>query len=208
MFRGRTDGVTPPDANTPKEKGTGDKPGTQMYGSAKLGEKTRRIQRWQKGISVKLEELSSALRKIVEAKLAEGSQVDPLVQLFLGPIICPIRVMGKPRMTQRDKWANRPAVVRYHNFKTRLRSYFDGHMVNLDDVRQLSWVAYIAMPDSWSAKQKKEMSGKPHLQKPDRDNIDKAVLDALFGDDSKIWRGSTEKRWDDGNGERLEIKLA
>ena len=40
-----------------------------------------------------------------------------------------------------------------------------------------------------------------HRSKPDRDNIDKAVLDVLFagstGGDSGIARGTVEKRWAD-----------
>lgn len=43
-----------------------------------------------------------------------------------------------------------------------------------------------------------------HRAKPDRDNIDKALLDALFNDDSGIASGLIEKRWDDGNGPRIE----
>lgn len=124
------------------------------------------------------------------------------------PIICAGPIMGKPRMTQRDKWAKRPTVMRYYEFKSRLKSYFSGHMQDLVGARELSWVAYIGMPYSWSLKKKKEMAGKPHLSKPDRDNIDKAILDSLFEDDSRIWRGSMEKRWDDFGGERLEIKIS
>ena len=53
-----------------------------------------------------------------------------------------------------------------------------------------------------------EMAGALHRAKPDRDNIDKAILDALFTDDSGIAAGHLEKRWDDGGGPRLEIIFA
>ena len=33
----------------------------------------------------------------------------------------PIIPLGKPRMTQRDKWAKRPAVLRYRAFKDECR---------------------------------------------------------------------------------------
>ena len=29
--------------------------------------------------------------------------------------------MGKPRMTQRDKWKKRPCVLRYHAFRDKMR---------------------------------------------------------------------------------------
>jgi len=103
----------------------------------------------------------------------------------------PITPIGKPRMTQRDKWAKRPCVVDYYRFKDALRL-----AVQLpDDIDNLSWTAYFPMPRSWSKKKKAEMDGKLHRQRPDRDNVDKAILDALLSEDSGIARGYTEKRW-------------
>lgn len=42
--------------------------------------------------------------------------------------------------------------------------------------------------------------GKPHTLKPDRDNLDKAVLDAMttagaWADDSVVWSGGARKVW-------------
>lgn len=50
------------------------------------------------------------------------------------------------------------------------------------------------MPPSWSEKKRREMEGKPHQQKPDLDNLLKS-LDALYEDDSVIWKISAEKVW-------------
>ena len=103
-----------------------------------------------------------------------------------------IDIMGKPRMTQRDKWAKRDCVQRYYAFKDRLKL----EVGSIDfDVKSLSWTAYIAMPKSWSKKKRKEMELEPHRQKPDRDNIDKAILDSLFKDDSGIYQGNIMKLW-------------
>ncbi len=66
-------------------------------------------------------------------------------------------------------------------------------------------MAYFAIPKSCSKKEKAEYKGEPHQQRPDRDNIDKGILDALFGDDSIVWDGRMRKFWDDGNGPRLEL---
>lgn len=63
------------------------------------------------------------------------------------------------------------------------------------------------MPASWSKKRKAEMAGRPHRQKPDRDNIDKAILDSLFDKDEGIAFGTTAKYWDDGQGARIELVL-
>jgi len=114
-----------------------------------------------------------------------------------------IKPMGKPRMTQRDVWKKRPCVMRYRAFCDDLRA----RVVVPDDVAQLSWIAYLPMPKSWSKKKTDVMRGQPHRQRPDRDNIDKAILDALFKDDSGVYSGHIEKRWDDGKGMRLEIEM-
>jgi Holliday junction resolvase RusA-like endonuclease len=39
------------------------------------------------------------------------------------------------------------------------------------------------------------MDGKPHQQKPDKDNLEKSILDAVFDDDSKVWDGRVSKLW-------------
>ncbi|MGU0055537.1 RusA family crossover junction endodeoxyribonuclease [Enterobacter hormaechei] len=42
------------------------------------------------------------------------------------------------------------------------------------------------------------MNGKPHQQKPDKDNLEKALLDAIFDDDSRVWDGRVTKVWGRG----------
>ena len=118
-------------------------------------------------------------------------------------LIIKITPMGKPRMTQRDRWKKRPRVLRYNAFKDTLRLSTIGKLPK--DPSRLSWIAYLPIPASWPKKKKSEMAGKLHRQRPDRDNIDKAILDTLFKEDSGIASGMIEKRWDDGNGPRLEI---
>ena len=46
--------------------------------------------------------------------------------------------------------------------------------------------------------------GKPHQQRPDKDNLEKAILDAIFKQDSHIWDGRTSKIW--GNTGSIIIK--
>lgn len=109
--------------------------------------------------------------------------------------ICPI---PKPRMTQRDRWAKRPAVLRYRAFCDEVR--FRG--VTLPES---GWhVTFVLpMPDSWSKKKRAAMNGMPHQLKPDKDNLEKALLDAIFDDDARIWDGRVTKIW----GERGCIQI-
>jgi len=72
-------------------------------------------------------------------------------------------------------------------------------------VYRVDWTAYFPMAKSWSKKKKEQHAGQIHQQKPDRDNVDKAILDAIFKDDSIISDGLLKKRWDDGDGARIEI---
>jgi Holliday junction resolvase RusA-like endonuclease len=113
------------------------------------------------------------------------------------------QVIGKPRMTQSDKWKNppRPAVSRWYAFKdhfyltARAAGYHPDYKIN-----QCHVVAYLPG-------KKGIPPGAPHQSAPDADNIFKAVLDALTINDSGCWKISTEKYIDDGQGSRLEVTL-
>lgn len=56
-------------------------------------------------------------------------------------------------------------------------------------------IFYIPMPRSWSKKKRNEMNGKPHRQRPDTDNLFKALADAIYGDDSHIHDVRISKVW-------------
>lgn len=120
-----------------------------------------------------------------------------------GSAIINVVPMGKPRMTQQDKWKKRPAIVRYHAFSDEVKMQMTG--VDLGDPCDVSWKAYLPIPKSWSKKKKAEMAGKRHRQKPDRDNIDKAILDSIFKEDCRVSGGRLDKYWDDGSGPRIEL---
>lgn len=112
--------------------------------------------------------------------------------------------IGAPRMTRRDKWKQRPCVLRYRDWKDKARKAA-GALPPTNEIESLSWVAYFSPPVSWSKKKRDAAIGTAHRQKPDRDNIDKAILDALFDEDSGIAKGTIEKRWDIA--ERLEVTI-
>ncbi|WP_109391127.1 RusA family crossover junction endodeoxyribonuclease [Proteus cibi] len=68
-----------------------------------------------------------------------------------------INPVPKPRMTQRDAWKKRSAVVKYHAFCDEMR-------VN-------------------------------RFTLPDVDNLIKAVMDAIFDEDCRVWNISASKLW-------------
>lgn len=105
----------------------------------------------------------------------------------------------KPRMTQRDKWAKRPAVLRYRAFCDQVRDA--GASVPESGAHI---VFHLAMPASWSKRKRAEMAGKPHQQKPDVDNLAKALLDACLAEDQGVWDVRVTKVWAEQGG--IEIR--
>ena len=105
-------------------------------------------------------------------------------------IVYPITPCPKPRMTQRDRWQKRPAVLRYWEFKDQIRAL--GVTVP-ECCYHVTFV--LPMPASWSVAKKAHMDGKPHRQKPDKDNLEKGLLDAIYADDAHVWDGRVTKVW-------------
>lgn len=109
-------------------------------------------------------------------------------------------IMGKPRMTQRDKFIKRPIAQRYWAFKDELR-------IRGVKIPECGYhlIAVIPMPHSWTGKKKADMNGRPHQQTPDKDNVEKGILDALYQNDASVWDGRVTKFW--GEKPCLYIKL-
>ena len=105
-------------------------------------------------------------------------------------MILELTPVPKPRMTQRDRWAKRPAVMRYRQYCDTIRE-LGAHVPEEGAHIQF----YLPMPKSWSKKKRALMQGEPHQQKPDIDNLVKALLDALYEDDSGVWDIRASKRW-------------
>ncbi len=102
-------------------------------------------------------------------------------------------VVGKPRMTKKDKWKARTATSKYWAFKDLLTIIARQQRFTLSN--RISIEVEIAMPKSWTPTRKKAMSMQPHMQKPDIDNILKSIQDILLKDDSGIWEVHIIKRW-------------
>jgi Holliday junction resolvase RusA-like endonuclease len=76
----------------------------------------------------------------------------------------------------------------------------------------LEVVAVFAPPASWSKRKRAAMLGKPHVQRPDADNIAKAVKDGLnriaWGDDAQVCDLRVQKRWGEADGTIVRVQQA
>lgn len=115
--------------------------------------------------------------------------------------------MSKPRMTIADKWKKRPVVLRYREFKDRLRD--ECQRIGLTEFPEAhSHVTFfIPMPKSWSKRKKTMMLNESHKQRPDVDNLLKGLLDGIYEteDDCIVWDIHITKIWTDEGSGRIEI---
>jgi Holliday junction resolvase RusA-like endonuclease len=118
-------------------------------------------------------------------------------------IILMVEPMGKPRMTQRDKWKGRGVVLRYHAFCDSLRAEA-GRKAYTPAPQGERVTFWIGMPSSWTKEKRARMYGEPHQQRPDLDNLHKAFLDALLPEDCMVWDTSIRKLW--GTYGRIEVE--
>ena len=100
--------------------------------------------------------------------------------------------VAAPRQTRKDKFKPSPAVQRY-------RAYRDEVAYKLKELPEdfFHAVFMIPVPPSWSKKKKTEHVGRPHLAKPDKDNLEKGLLDAVYRgrEDAHIWNTASTKLW-------------
>jgi Holliday junction resolvase RusA-like endonuclease len=116
--------------------------------------------------------------------------------------------IGKPRMTRRDTWKQRPCVVRYRQWCDALRASAGlTDKVTFVKPHHLTMVAYFSIPSSWPKRLKLAAAGQPHACKPDIDNVCKGLMDAILEQDQNIFSLACQKRWDDGKGARIEVTL-
>lgn len=100
-----------------------------------------------------------------------------------------ITPVPKPRMTRSDKWNRRPCVLKYRKFKDELKSA-------IQELPPSFRVVFgIPMPKSWSEKKRKKMLGQKHQNRPDLDNLEKALLDAIEAEDGFIYSIHGVKKW-------------
>ena len=99
-----------------------------------------------------------------------------------------------PRQVGSDAWKERKCVKRYREFRDLV--HIAGVQVPYGGAHITFW---LPMPESWPKYKKAAMLGQPHQQKPDVDNLVKALLDGVFRnkDDAVIWDLRATKKWGD-----------
>jgi Holliday junction resolvase RusA-like endonuclease len=74
---------------------------------------------------------------------------------------------------------------------------------------RLGMIASFAVPVSWSKRKRAAMLGRPHTQKPDADNIAKAIKDGLnriaWSDDCQVCDLYVRKVWAEAAGTLVEV---
>jgi Holliday junction resolvase RusA-like endonuclease len=74
---------------------------------------------------------------------------------------------------------------------------------------RLTVIATFAPPASWSKRKRAEMIGRPHTQKPDSDNVAKAIKDGLnriaWGDDAQVADLAVRKVWGEIEGTWVHV---
>lgn len=102
----------------------------------------------------------------------------------------PFKPVPKPRMTRSDKWNKRDCVLRYREFKDEVKRY--GIRLPADFFHV---IFVLPIPKTTSKKKVSEMAYTKHLKKPDKDNLEKALLDAVYDNDSHVWDSRVTKIW-------------
>jgi Holliday junction resolvase RusA-like endonuclease len=101
-----------------------------------------------------------------------------------------IQPMPKPRMTQRKGYW---AFPRYQSWVEEINILAKAKKFKLPESYEV--IFYMPMAKSWSDKKRKKMKWQPHQQRPDLDNLIKAVNDAFKSEDCRIYEIKAKKIW-------------
>jgi len=122
-----------------------------------------------------------------------------------------IKPMGKASVRVTRNGSHMPQTTKdfMNNIAWEFRKAFVGHRISLKPIR-MDITATFAVPPSISKKERlRRLEMKYHTFKPDRDNIEKGVQDALNGlaykDDSQVCDGRTLKLWGEEDSVEIEI---
>ena len=113
-------------------------------------------------------------------------------------------VPGKPYAKKRPRFSRRSGHA-YDPTENAIAEASIGHIAAalfkapIEGAVALEIICTFAPPASWSKRKKAEMLHRPHCQKPDGDNIMKAVKDALnriaWADDGQVYDAHIRKHW-------------
>lgn len=119
-------------------------------------------------------------------------------------MLFPVRPVPKPRMTQSDKWRHgeygkwrvRDCVKRYHEYQDMINIYRKDYELP----NSFTVVFGMPFPKRINKTKRAQLLGQPHLQKPDVDNLLKAIMDTLKTEDQTVWHVDARKVWATGEG--------
>ncbi len=123
--------------------------------------------------------------------------------VIIKELFFPFEPIGAPRMTRCDKWKKRPCVERYFEYRDRINYILKNNGIcksDLHNLHRIDWYACFQLKKSFSKKKCSELTGTPHTMKPDKDNIEKALMDSIFkdakpADDCQVACGWSQKLW-------------
>lgn len=98
----------------------------------------------------------------------------------------------KPRQTQSARWKKTASDMRYYAFKDAVKLF----KVSVPE-SGYHVIFVLKMPLSWSDKKRDRIRHTPCQKTPDKDNLEKALLDSIFTQDKHIWDGRCSKVWGD-----------
>jgi Holliday junction resolvase RusA-like endonuclease len=103
--------------------------------------------------------------------------------------------MPAPRLNKNSRYNPEKKLLaeRYSVYKQHIAMFARQSGLAIGD--EIHCVFVLAMPKSWSKTKRRTMNGQPHQQRPDGDNLYKAVLDAIMPEDKLVWSGSFKKYW-------------
>lgn len=115
-----------------------------------------------------------------------------------------LEIPGKPFAKQRPRFSRRSGRAytpgETVKFETLIGQYaMEAGAVALDGPVKVKIIAVFEPAASWAKKKRTAAMWNPHTQKPDLDNIGKAILDGLnriaFADDGQVCQIEIQKMW-------------
>ena len=96
-----------------------------------------------------------------------------------------LRAAGLSRLLRLEK---------YNDYKSSISALVKQQRFTIPE-QNMHMIFYMPVPKTWKEYKKKEMHMKLHQQKPDIDNLVKAVFDSVFTEDKYIADFRATKRW-------------
>jgi Holliday junction resolvase RusA-like endonuclease len=95
-------------------------------------------------------------------------------------------------------------LVKYNDYKKQLLQVFKQANFEMPESRG-DITFFLPVSKSWSAKKKRDHHGQPHRNKPDADNLLKAMKDATMHQDSIVWNVEITKLWTNSEKGWIEV---